>query len=169
MFHVTGFCAHLKIVEGIFQHCVAKSIYSYLLRDRLSYSFNPCLINNSLYIPFPLAYLTLHHPQLQSGTANYYPSCSYCSRHHRRGLLVYPTRPTDMIQLEAKSKKQADGLPGLMTFIHAVCKLSVLETRKAHRLLTSVHSGLYAILQNSNLPMQVQPQIFCALSLAAWA
>ncbi len=56
-----------------------------------------------------------------------------------------------------------------MTFIHAVCKLSVLESRKAHRLLTSVIAvvpfGIFAILQNSNLPMQVQPQISCALSL----
>jgi len=71
----------------------------------LSYSFNPCLINNSLYIPSPLSYLTLHHRQLQNGTLIYYTSRSYCSRHHRRGLLVYPTRLTDMIQLEAKNKQ----------------------------------------------------------------
>ncbi len=51
-------------------------------------------------------------------------------------------------------KKETDGLPGLMMFLWAI---------------SAVPFGVYAIVQNFNIPIQIQPQIFCALSLTSWA
>ncbi|MCJ1257865.1 hypothetical protein MMC24_005691 [Lignoscripta atroalba] len=50
-------------------------------------------------------------------------------------------------------KKKTDGLPGLMMFLWASC---------------AVPFGVYAIVQNFNIPIQVQPQVFCLLSLVSW-
>ncbi|KAL9045596.1 MAG: hypothetical protein Q9214_001387 [Letrouitia sp. 1 TL-2023] len=50
-------------------------------------------------------------------------------------------------------QKKTDGLPGLMMFIWAT---------------SAVPFGVYAIVQNFNIPIQIQPQIFCALSLTSW-
>ncbi|KAI4193831.1 MAG: hypothetical protein LQ350_008129 [Teloschistes chrysophthalmus] len=51
-------------------------------------------------------------------------------------------------------KKKTDGLPGLMMFLWAIC---------------AVPLGVYVIVQNFNLPIQIQPQIFCVLALTSWA
>ena len=51
-------------------------------------------------------------------------------------------------------QKKTDGLPGLMMFLWAI---------------SAVPFGVYAIIQNYNIPIQSQPQIFCALSLVSWA
>lgn len=51
-------------------------------------------------------------------------------------------------------QKKTDGLPGLMMFLWAI---------------SAVPFGVYAIVQNFNLPVQIQPQIFCMLSLVSWA
>ncbi|KAL8900093.1 MAG: hypothetical protein Q9207_005861 [Kuettlingeria erythrocarpa] len=51
-------------------------------------------------------------------------------------------------------QKKTDGLPGLMMFIWAV---------------SAVPFGVYAIVQNFNIPIQVQPQAFCCLALISWA
>ncbi|KAK4692770.1 hypothetical protein P7C71_g4495, partial [Lecanoromycetidae sp. Uapishka_2] len=45
-------------------------------------------------------------------------------------------------------QKKTDGLPGLMMFLWAI---------------SAVPFGAYAMIQNFNLPIQIQPQIFCAL------
>ncbi|KAK4042189.1 hypothetical protein C8A01DRAFT_14199, partial [Parachaetomium inaequale] len=50
--------------------------------------------------------------------------------------------------------KKTEGLPGLMMFLWALCGLPF---------------GVYAVAQNFNIPLQVQPQIFMALCLVAWA
>ncbi|KAK3906600.1 hypothetical protein C8A05DRAFT_11673, partial [Staphylotrichum tortipilum] len=50
--------------------------------------------------------------------------------------------------------KKTDGLPGLMMFLWALC---------------GVPFGVYAIAQNFNIPIQVQPQIFMVLCLISWA
>ncbi|KAI4180558.1 MAG: hypothetical protein L6R41_007164, partial [Letrouitia leprolyta] len=50
--------------------------------------------------------------------------------------------------------KKTDGLPGLMMFIWAV---------------SAVPFGVYAIVQKFNIPIQIQPQIFCTLALVSWA
>ncbi|KAK4248831.1 hypothetical protein C7999DRAFT_13210, partial [Corynascus novoguineensis] len=50
--------------------------------------------------------------------------------------------------------KKTDGLPGVMMFLWALCGLPF---------------GVYAIAQNFNIPLQVQPQIFAILCLIAWA
>lgn len=51
-------------------------------------------------------------------------------------------------------RKKTDGLPGLMLLIWAIC---------------AVPFGVYAIAQNLNIPIQVQPQVFGVLSLFCWA
>jgi len=49
--------------------------------------------------------------------------------------------------------KKTDGLPGLMVMMWASC---------------AVPFGIYAIVQNFNIPLQVQPQCFGLLSLVCW-
>lgn len=49
--------------------------------------------------------------------------------------------------------KKTDGLPGVMMLLWALC---------------AVPFGVYAIVQNFNIPLQVQPQIFGILCLTAW-
>ncbi|KAK3947531.1 PQ loop repeat-domain-containing protein [Pseudoneurospora amorphoporcata] len=51
-------------------------------------------------------------------------------------------------------KKQTTGLPGTMMFLWALC---------------GVPFGVYAVAQNFNIPIQVQPQCFVALCLVGWA
>lgn len=51
-------------------------------------------------------------------------------------------------------QKKTDGLPGLMMFLWAI---------------SAVPFGVYAVVQNFNVPIQIQPQVFCALSLVSWA
>ncbi|KAK4151900.1 hypothetical protein C8A00DRAFT_16741, partial [Chaetomidium leptoderma] len=51
-------------------------------------------------------------------------------------------------------RKETEGLPGLMMFLWALCGLPF---------------GVYAVVQNFNLPLQIQPQIFMALCLVSWA
>ncbi|KAL2043798.1 hypothetical protein N7G274_003318 [Stereocaulon virgatum] len=50
-------------------------------------------------------------------------------------------------------QKKTDGLPALMMFLYAI---------------SAVPFGVYAIIQNFNIPIQIQPQIFCLLSLVCW-
>ncbi|MCJ1298464.1 hypothetical protein MMC08_001254 [Hypocenomyce scalaris] len=50
-------------------------------------------------------------------------------------------------------QKKTDGLPGAMMFIWALC---------------AVPFGVYAVVQNFNVPVQIQPQIFCVLCLVSW-
>ncbi|KAL1876276.1 hypothetical protein Daus18300_002904 [Diaporthe australafricana] len=50
--------------------------------------------------------------------------------------------------------KSTDGLPGSMMFLWAMC---------------GVPFGAYSIVQNFNVPIQVQPQCFMALCLVSWA
>lgn len=50
--------------------------------------------------------------------------------------------------------KETDGLPGIMMFLWAISGLPF---------------GVYTIVQNFNIPLQVQPQIFMALTLVSWA
>ncbi|KAL9004264.1 MAG: hypothetical protein Q9188_002899 [Gyalolechia gomerana] len=50
--------------------------------------------------------------------------------------------------------KKTEGLPGLMMFIWAV---------------SAVPFGVYAIVQKFNIPIQIQPQMFCVLALVSWA
>ncbi|KAL1632734.1 hypothetical protein SLS56_003431 [Neofusicoccum ribis] len=50
--------------------------------------------------------------------------------------------------------KQTDGLPWIMPFLWAAA---------------AVPFGIYSIVQNFNIPLQVQPQVFCALTLICWA
>ncbi|KAH6657136.1 PQ loop repeat-domain-containing protein [Truncatella angustata] len=49
--------------------------------------------------------------------------------------------------------KRTEGLPGAMMYLWALC---------------AVPMGAYAIIQNFNIPIQVQPQCFMALCLACW-
>ena len=35
--------------------------------------------------------------------------------------------------------------------------------------ISAVPFGVYAIVQNFNIPIQIQPQVFCTLSLVSWA
>ncbi|KAK7735714.1 hypothetical protein SLS63_003672 [Diaporthe eres] len=50
--------------------------------------------------------------------------------------------------------KSTDGLPGSMMFLWAIC---------------GVPFGAYSIIQNFNVPIQVQPQCFMGLCLVSWA
>lgn len=50
--------------------------------------------------------------------------------------------------------KSTDGLPGSMMFLWAIC---------------GVPFGAYSIVQNFNVPIQVQPQCFMGLCLVSWA
>ncbi|CAF9909867.1 MAG: hypothetical protein HETSPECPRED_009543 [Heterodermia speciosa] len=50
-------------------------------------------------------------------------------------------------------KKKTDGLPGAMMFLWAI---------------SAVPFGVYGIVQNFNIPLQIQPQVFCVLSLVSW-
>ncbi|KAK4130134.1 hypothetical protein BT67DRAFT_458919 [Trichocladium antarcticum] len=49
--------------------------------------------------------------------------------------------------------KRTDGLPGIMMFLWALC---------------AVPFGVYAVVQNFNIPLQVQPQVFMSLCLVSW-
>ena len=51
-------------------------------------------------------------------------------------------------------RKATNGLPGSMMFLWAV---------------SAVPFGVYAIVQKFNIPIQIQPQAFCLLSLINWA
>ncbi|KAI9696366.1 MAG: hypothetical protein M1836_005643 [Candelina mexicana] len=51
-------------------------------------------------------------------------------------------------------KKKTEGLPGLMVFLWAMCVAPL---------------GVYAIVQNFTIAIQIQPQIFGVLSLMSWA
>lgn len=50
--------------------------------------------------------------------------------------------------------KSTEGLPGIMMFLWA---------------LSGIPTGVYCVVQNFNLPLQVQPQIFMVLTLICWA
>lgn len=50
--------------------------------------------------------------------------------------------------------KSTEGLPGSMMFLWAIC---------------GVPFGAYSIIQNFNVPIQVQPQCFMGLCLVSWA
>jgi len=50
--------------------------------------------------------------------------------------------------------KSTEGLPATMMFLWALC---------------GVPFGVYAIVQNFNIPIQIQPLCFCALCLLSWA
>ncbi|KAK6078863.1 hypothetical protein SCUP515_04302 [Seiridium cupressi] len=50
--------------------------------------------------------------------------------------------------------KSTDGLPGTMMFLWALC---------------AVPMGAYVIIQNFNIPIQIQPQSFMALCLVSWS
>ncbi|KAI3319270.1 PQ-loop-domain-containing protein [Xylariaceae sp. AK1471] len=50
-------------------------------------------------------------------------------------------------------RKNTEGLPGSMMFLWAIC---------------GVPFGIYAVVQNFNIPIQVQPQAFMALCLINW-
>lgn len=50
--------------------------------------------------------------------------------------------------------KSTEGVPAIMMFLWATC---------------GVPFGAYAIIQNFNIPLQVQPQIFCVFSMISWA
>ncbi|PGH05935.1 hypothetical protein AJ80_08247 [Polytolypa hystricis UAMH7299] len=50
-------------------------------------------------------------------------------------------------------RKKTDGLPATMMFLWAVCAMPF---------------GVYMILQDVNIPIQIQPQIFGALSIVCW-
>ncbi|KAL8743289.1 MAG: hypothetical protein Q9190_004349 [Brigantiaea leucoxantha] len=50
-------------------------------------------------------------------------------------------------------QKKTDGLPGIMMFTWA---------------LSAAPFGVYAVVQNFSIALQVQPQAFCALSLISW-
>ncbi|KAJ9155336.1 PQ loop repeat protein [Pleurostoma richardsiae] len=50
-------------------------------------------------------------------------------------------------------RKKTDGLPGSMMFIWALC---------------GVPFGTYSVVQNFNIPIQVQPQAFMGLCLVCW-
>jgi uncharacterized protein with PQ loop repeat len=50
--------------------------------------------------------------------------------------------------------KKTDGLPGTMLFLWAIC---------------AVPFGAYAVAQNFNIPIQIQPQCFGTFSLVSWA
>ena len=49
--------------------------------------------------------------------------------------------------------KNTEGLPAIMMLLWAV---------------SAVPFGVYAIAQEFALPLQIQPQVFCALSLVTW-
>jgi uncharacterized protein with PQ loop repeat len=49
--------------------------------------------------------------------------------------------------------KSTKGLPATMMFLWALC---------------GVPFGVYAVVQNFNIPIQIQPQCFCALCLFSW-
>ncbi|KAI9802576.1 MAG: hypothetical protein M1833_001649 [Piccolia ochrophora] len=51
-------------------------------------------------------------------------------------------------------RKSTEGFPGIMVFLWAVA---------------AVPFGVYNIVQNFNIPLQVQPQVFCAICLICWA
>ncbi|KAI9762404.1 MAG: hypothetical protein M4579_000380 [Chaenotheca gracillima] len=51
-------------------------------------------------------------------------------------------------------RKQTDGLPGLMVLLWAIC---------------APPFGVYAVVQKFNVPLQIQPHVFCALALVNWA
>ena len=51
-------------------------------------------------------------------------------------------------------RKSTDGVPAPMMLLWAAC---------------GPPFGVYAIVQNFNIPVQVQPQVFTALSLVAWS
>jgi len=50
-------------------------------------------------------------------------------------------------------RKKTEGLPGLMMLLWAAC---------------AVPFGVYTVVQNFNIPVQIQPQVFCVLSLVSW-
>ncbi|MCJ1311593.1 hypothetical protein MMC25_005266 [Agyrium rufum] len=50
-------------------------------------------------------------------------------------------------------RKNTDGLPGLMMFLWAMC---------------AIPFGVYAIVQNFNIPVQIQAQIFGTLAIVVW-
>jgi uncharacterized protein with PQ loop repeat len=50
-------------------------------------------------------------------------------------------------------QKKTDGLPGTMMFLWALC---------------GVPFGVYSVVQQFNIPIQIQPQIFALLCLISW-
>ena len=68
--------------------------------------------------------------------------------------------------------KKTDGLPGAMMFLWALCKSLTTLPCAIQKLirppLGGVPFGTYAIVQNFNIPIQVQPQVFMALCLVSW-
>lgn len=49
--------------------------------------------------------------------------------------------------------KRTEGLPGVMMYLWALC---------------GVPFGVYAVVQNFNIPLQIQPQCLMALCLVSW-
>lgn len=68
--------------------------------------------------------------------------------------------------------KQTDGLPGTMMFLWALSESIHLIRPPPKQPLTTLGAvpfGIYSIVQNFSIPLQIQPQIFCALVLVSWA
>jgi hypothetical protein len=69
--------------------------------------------------------------------------------------------------------KATEGLPGSMMFLWALCKFGPCSNTHLCPLANmdlqgGVPFGAYGIIQNWNIPIQIQPQVFMCLCLTAW-
>jgi hypothetical protein len=103
--------------------------------------------------------------------------CSEPLTSRERGLLT-PFQLIPQIWTNWRTKK-TEGLPALMMFLWALCECAVdAQEPSPSSVVPGLTSGctagglpfgVYAVVQNFNIPLQVQPQIFMALCLIAWA
>ncbi|KAK3363582.1 hypothetical protein B0T25DRAFT_48562 [Lasiosphaeria hispida] len=89
-------------------------------------------------------------PVAQYGTANRDPSSGQRTGHNWHRLWCVQLIP--QVWTNWRTKK-TDGLPGTMMFLWALC---------------GVPFGVYAVVQNFNIPLQIQPQVFLVLCLVGW-
>ncbi|MCJ1247576.1 hypothetical protein MMC30_004791 [Trapelia coarctata] len=72
-------------------------------------------------------------------------------------------------------KKDTEGLPAMMMFLWVACPSPFINYQvlsknyRTHIFAGAVPFGVYAVVQNFNIPIQIQPQVFCVLALVSWA
>ena len=103
----------------------------------------------------------------QYGTTNLHPPSCQRPRHNRHCLLVYTTGTTNMVQLEAEKDRWLTR-PNDVPVGYMYASIIFLKLKTLTYNLAVVPFGVYAIIQNFNIPIQIQPQIFCMLSLVSW-
>lgn len=88
-----------------------------------------------------------------------------------RGILLgYPAGTTNMEELEHQGHERSIPMAGV-SFSPAASLNNIHLYNAPNRLLWALSApflGVYVIVQNLNVPLILQPQLFCTFALVSW-